>query len=256
MFERKNQNVLSEHYSKLIEGGGDDGDEEDFITLKRADHDLGEELGLPDEAADMSKRKQRMGKAKRALMTGGMGRKLIFDEEGNPHEMYEMEDADRWMEEKGGLEGVTEEGRKFAEGEVGKMRVTNVVDKEEAREKKREKKRKRKEREKAVCAVPFLSVKHKTDVLGRRRAKREDLRSRDPRRTTRGMSRLSSTSLQTRDRTTKRHGRLPRRNAAKRRMLNRSELLSRTTRSWRFGCYGNDDDLLQVVPPFGDSGIF
>ncbi|KAJ7905156.1 P-loop containing nucleoside triphosphate hydrolase protein [Mycena leptocephala] len=73
MFERKNQNVLSEHYSKLIEGGDGDGDEEDFITLKRADHDLGEELGLPDEAADMSKRKQRMGKAKRALMTGGMG---------------------------------------------------------------------------------------------------------------------------------------------------------------------------------------
>ncbi|KAJ7777953.1 ATP-dependent RNA helicase dbp-4 [Mycena maculata] len=150
MFERKNQNVLSEHYSKLIEGGGaDDGDEEDFITLKRADHDLGG-LDLADEAADVSKRKQRMGKAKRALLTGGMPRKLVFDDEGNPHELYEMEDAERWMQEKGGLGGVTAEGRKFAEGEMGKMRVANVVDKEEAREKKREKKRKRKEREKAA----------------------------------------------------------------------------------------------------------
>ncbi|KAJ6588533.1 P-loop containing nucleoside triphosphate hydrolase protein [Mycena capillaripes] len=148
MFERKNQNVLSEHYSKLIEGGNDDDDEEEFITLKRANHDLGD-LDLGDDSADLSKRKQRMGKAKRALMTGGVNRKLIFDDEGNPHELYEMEDADRWMQDKGGLQGVTEEGRKFAEGEVGKMRVANVVDKEEAREKKREKKRKRKEREKA-----------------------------------------------------------------------------------------------------------
>ncbi|KAJ6591209.1 ATP-dependent RNA helicase dbp-4 [Mycena vulgaris] len=149
MFERKNQNVLSEHYSKLIEAGDDDADGDDFITLKRADHDLGG-LDLPDEAADISKRKQRMGKAKRTLLTGGMGRKLIFDDEGNPHELYEMEDADRWIQEKGGIQGVTQAGLKFAEGEVGKMKVTNVLDKEEAREKRREKKRKRKEREKAA----------------------------------------------------------------------------------------------------------
>ncbi|KAJ7507376.1 ATP-dependent RNA helicase dbp-4 [Mycena galericulata] len=149
MFERKNQNVLSEHYSKLLDGGDDDGDGEDFITLKRADHDLGG-MDLPDESADISKRKQRMGKAKRALLTGGMPRKLVFDDEGNAHEMYEMEDAGRWVEEKGGLQGVTAEGRKFAAGEMGKMKVANVLDKEEAREKKREKKRKRKEREKAL----------------------------------------------------------------------------------------------------------
>ncbi|KAJ7177877.1 ATP-dependent RNA helicase dbp-4 [Mycena filopes] len=147
MFERKNQTVLSEHYGKLIEAGADDGDGDDFITLKRADHDL-EGLDLPDEALDISKRKQRMGKAKRTLLTGGLGHKLIFDEEGNPHEMYEMEDGGEFIKEKGGLEGVTAEGRKFAEEEVGKMRVTNVLDKEEARDKKREKKRKRKEREK------------------------------------------------------------------------------------------------------------
>ncbi|KAJ7481739.1 ATP-dependent RNA helicase dbp-4 [Mycena latifolia] len=149
MFERKNQNVLSEHYSKLLEAGADDGDADDFITLKRADHDL-TELDLPDEAADLSKRKQRMGKAKRTLLTGGMGRKLIFDDDGNAHELYEMEDGGQWMAEKGGLRGVTQAGLEFAEGEMGKMRVTNVLDKEEAREKKREKKRKRKEREKAA----------------------------------------------------------------------------------------------------------
>ncbi|KAJ7326318.1 ATP-dependent RNA helicase dbp-4 [Mycena albidolilacea] len=155
MFERKNQNVLSAHYSKLIEGDGDDDDEEEFITLKRADHELdGGEVGV-DEAADMSKRKQRLmaSKAKRALLTGGLGKKLIFDEEGKPHEMYEMEDADAWINDKGGIRGVEEEGRRFAEGEKGKMQEANVRDKEEAKEKKREKKRKRKEREKAEAGV-------------------------------------------------------------------------------------------------------
>ncbi|KAJ7730205.1 hypothetical protein B0H14DRAFT_3899306 [Mycena olivaceomarginata] len=96
MFERKNQNVLSAHYSKLIEGDGDDDDEEEFITLKRADHEL----------------------------DGG----------------------------EGGIRGVEEEGRRFAEGEKGEMQEANVRDKEEAKEKKREKKRKRKEREKKAEA--------------------------------------------------------------------------------------------------------
>ncbi|KAJ7326295.1 hypothetical protein DFH08DRAFT_968203 [Mycena albidolilacea] len=104
MFERKNQNMFSAHYSKLIEGDGDDDDEEESIKLKRTDHELdGGEVGV-DEAADMSKRKQRLmaSKAKRALLTGGLGKKLIFNEEGKPHEMYEMEDADAWLNDKGG----------------------------------------------------------------------------------------------------------------------------------------------------------
>ncbi|KAJ6481779.1 ATP-dependent RNA helicase dbp-4 [Mycena sanguinolenta] len=152
MFERKNQTVLSEHYSKLIDNDADDDD--DFITLKRADHDLDGE-DEPDAAADLSKRKQRMlaSKAKRAILTGGLGKKLIFDDEGKPHELYEMEDADTWINEKGGIRGVEEEGRRFAEGEKGKMQEANVRDKEEAKEKKREKKRKRKEREKAEAGV-------------------------------------------------------------------------------------------------------
>ncbi|KAJ7805747.1 P-loop containing nucleoside triphosphate hydrolase protein [Mycena olivaceomarginata] len=143
MFERKNQNVLSAHYSKLIEGDGDDDDEEEFITLKRANHELD---GGEEAAADGVE-----GEA--SVVDGGLGKKLIFDEEGKPHEMYEMEDADAWINDKGGIRGVEEEGRRFAEGEKGKMQEANVRDKEEAKEKKREKKRKRKEREKAEAGV-------------------------------------------------------------------------------------------------------
>ncbi|KAJ6583169.1 P-loop containing nucleoside triphosphate hydrolase protein [Mycena sp. CBHHK59/15] len=161
MFERKNQNVLSAHYSKLIDhgagSGGDDGDEDDFITLKRADHDLAADE-FPRDPEDVSKRKQRMGRAKRTLLTGGLSQKLVFDDEGRPHNVHEMGDADAWVRERGGLAGVTEEGRRFAEGERGKLQVATVLDKEEAREKKREKKRKRKERERGVSGVFPLFV--------------------------------------------------------------------------------------------------
>lgn len=157
MFERKNQNILSEHYSKLIDHP-DAGADDDFITLKRADHNLADDE-LPLDPDDISKRKQRMGKAKRTLLTGGMSRKLVFDDEGQPHEIYEMRDADEWVKEKGGSAGVAEAGRQFAEGERGKMKEATVLDKEEARDKKREKKRKRKEREKGVRGFRFFFLR-------------------------------------------------------------------------------------------------
>lgn len=175
MFERKNQNILSEHYSKLIshdESGNSSGSEEDFITLKRADHGLSDDdedegdreddeapavredpkskpqsILDDDDKDNLSKRKLKLGRAKRTIAKGGIAKKLVFDDDGEAHEMYELGDADEWYESRGGLSGAKEEGKKFAEGERGRMTVTDVVDREEAREKKREKKRKRKERE-------------------------------------------------------------------------------------------------------------
>jgi ATP-dependent RNA helicase DDX10/DBP4 len=150
MFERKNHSILSEHYSKLIDHEPDNSDDngDDFITLKRANHDLSDDGPL--DPSNLSKRKLKMGNAKRAIMNNGLGKKLVFDEEGNAHELYEMADPEKLFQEKGGLDGVKAEGYKFAEGERGRMRVADVVDKEEAREKKQEKKRKRKEKKKAV----------------------------------------------------------------------------------------------------------
>ncbi|KAF8646746.1 hypothetical protein AX16_007073 [Volvariella volvacea WC 439] len=178
MFERKNQNILSQHYSKLIEHNSDDGDDDDeFITLKRADHGLSDDeeeedegeqdkaqnskeptnangLSKPKKQEDiqlenLSKRKMKMGKAKRAIATGGLPKKLVFDDEGNAHDAHALDDGEKLWAEKG-LEGIKEEQMKFAEGERGKMKLADVVDKEEAREKKREKKRKRKEKERAM----------------------------------------------------------------------------------------------------------
>lgn len=160
MFERKNQNVLSAHYTKLIDHDGAataaDADEDDeFITLARADHDLPPTSPSQDNERDiitsnLSKRKQKLGRAKIALLTSGVNKKLVFDEEGRGRAVYDVQEGEEWVREKGGVEGVFAEGRRFAEGERGRMQEADVRDKEEAREKKKEKKRKRKEREKGV----------------------------------------------------------------------------------------------------------
>jgi len=150
MFERKNQNVLSQHYNKLIDHEPEDS-EDDFITLKRADHDLGGDI--PDISNELSNRKLKMGTAKRKILAGGLAKKLIFDDEGEAHQLYEVEDGERWLQERRGPEGVKEEGQKYAEGEREKMKVTNVIDKQEARSKKLEKKPKRKEKEQAVSSI-------------------------------------------------------------------------------------------------------
>jgi len=160
MFQRKNQNILSAHYRKLVDHTADDVrndiDTDDFITLKRADHELpdGEMIFPEAHAENLSKRKLKLGKAKRTILKyGGLSRKVVFDEEGVPHEMYEMADAEELF--KDGMDGAKEAGKKFAEGERGKMREVDVIDKAEAKEKKREKKRKRKQREKGVRYFMF-----------------------------------------------------------------------------------------------------
>lgn len=145
MFERKNQNILSEHYSKLIEQGGDDSEDE-FLTLKRVDHELNDK-DLP-ESDFVSKRKLKMANSRKALgKYGEKGHKLVFDDEGNPHEIYEMKSTGEVFT---GEDHVKREGKKFAEDERLKIREVDIVDKAEAKEKKREKKRKRKEREREV----------------------------------------------------------------------------------------------------------
>jgi ATP-dependent RNA helicase DDX10/DBP4 len=146
MFERKNQKF--EHYAKLVDhdSASDDGD--DLITLKREDHGLSSDSEGHKED-NLSKRKLKMSRSKRAMLKSTeLARRLVFDDEGNPHELYEMGDAEEFF--KVGPDGVRAAGKKFAENERGRLRVADAVDKEEAKEKKREKKRKRKERERGV----------------------------------------------------------------------------------------------------------
>lgn len=163
MFERKNQGVLAPHFSALVTHDGvvQDGDDDDgFLTLKERDHTL-EAVGLdvPAGAAGeettgstpaltsaemLSKRKLKQGESRKAMLKlKSGGHKVVFDEDGGAHEMYEMEGEDDFAE-RGDAEQQREEYLKVNR-EV--MKEADVEDRRVAREKRQEKKRKRKDRE-------------------------------------------------------------------------------------------------------------
>jgi len=185
MFQRTNQDIFTDHYTKLIHdenespppgasatlnGGIPNGelDEDDFLAIKRRiplddDDDQDEELpedGTPDlrpkklvhidGAANPilidSKRAERKLTSKKALLKfKEKGQKLVFDDEGNARPLYVLEG-----EEEFAARGVPEEQRKaFVEGERERVALGDVEDKAEAKRKRKEKKQKRKEREKA-----------------------------------------------------------------------------------------------------------
>jgi len=156
MFERKNRGVLSEHYNKLVDHSSEaSGSDEDFITLKRANHDLPSTsvTPLPIEE-NASKRRQRALKSKKGqLKLGGAPTHLIFDDDGVAHEAIEMKAVEEIFGA-GDVKSVAlEAGRTFGEKERLKMSEVDKKDKAEAKEKRKEKKRKRKEAARAVSLL-------------------------------------------------------------------------------------------------------
>ncbi|KAK4055869.1 ATP-dependent RNA helicase dbp4 [Microbotryomycetes sp. JL221] len=147
MFGRKSQTILSDHYNKLIDrsdegdtltGGAEDG-EEDFITIKRRDHELNE-AELP-ESTFVSKRKQKMAQSKKAMLSQrGNPSKIVFDNNGTAREIYELKDEEEFKKDG----DVKSQQAKFVEQERAALAQADVLDKERQKEKRREKKRKRK----------------------------------------------------------------------------------------------------------------
>jgi ATP-dependent RNA helicase DDX10/DBP4 len=154
MFERKNQSVLTPHYSGLIHHDAQDDGDDDFITLKARDHGLEELEGssTPSDAAALtepSKRKLKMGESKKAMLKmKGLGHKVVFDEAGEAHEVYEMNDLEDF-EKQGDAKTQRDE---FVAREQVKMQAATAIDREIERQKRQEKKRKRKEREREVSS--------------------------------------------------------------------------------------------------------
>ncbi|OJD27945.1 ATP-dependent RNA helicase DBP4 [Blastomyces percursus] len=179
MFERRNQDVLTEHYTKLINEDGTaitenapddskaDADEDnDFLSVKRrfdaGDNNLGEASGDDSDTSqpktravqipgsepliiDSHRREKLLKSKKKLLKYKGKGSKLVFDEDGNPHEVYEMEDEDDFKQQG----SANAQRAKFLELEAERTRLADIRDKEIAKQKKREKKEKRKERARA-----------------------------------------------------------------------------------------------------------
>jgi ATP-dependent RNA helicase DDX10/DBP4 len=172
MFERRNQDVLSGHYSKMIAGAdgeqlADADEDNDFLSVKRVVPINSEEDSDDDGVAASgpaakvipgigkeplvidSKRREKLLKSKKKLANlKEKGTKVVFDEDGVAHQIYELEDEDDFAKR-----GSAETQRaKFLEEEAARVREADLDDKQLAKQKKREKKERRKAREEAQAA--------------------------------------------------------------------------------------------------------
>ena len=168
MFERTNQDILTDHYNKLVNEGQDqardakDEDEvNDFLTVKRR---LSNASGVDSEADDTlllpksdstrmtgnatakadSKRKEKLLKSKKKLLKlKEKGQKLVFDDEGNPHQIYELENEDQFKQ-RGPADA---QKSKFLEDEQTRLQAADLIDKQALKARRKEKREKRKARE-------------------------------------------------------------------------------------------------------------
>lgn len=185
MFERQNQDVLADHYKKLVQdeddegasGSEDDftggqaaanGDDDDFLAVKRripAEPDKTSDMSESDEEAapaggkvvhlpgasqplvvDSNRREKLLKSKKKLLKLMDKGKKLVYDDEGNAHEIYELENEEDFKA-RGRPE---EQRRKFLESAKEVVAQADVEDKAMAKAKRKEKMRKRKERERGT----------------------------------------------------------------------------------------------------------
>jgi len=155
MFERKNRGVLSEHYNKLVDHASEaSGSEEDFITLKRTNHDLPSTSATLPVEENTSNRLRRALKSKRGqLKYGDVPTRLVFDDDGVAHQLLEMKAVEEVFGGDDAKRVALEAGRAFGEKARAKMGEVDGRDKAEAREKRLEKKRRRKEAARAEHSV-------------------------------------------------------------------------------------------------------
>ncbi|GAB1316573.1 ATP-dependent RNA helicase dbp4 [Madurella fahalii] len=175
MAERQNQDVLSSHYRKLLgedqnqAEGDDDGDDDgDFLSVKRVldgDAQLDDaaagggnksaasapaaeqpkviKLGKSELVIDSHRREKLLKSKKKLLKYMDRGSKLVFDDEGNAHPIYELQGEDDFQRE-GPAETLR---RRFVESETVKVREADVEDKQLAKRRRKEKRERQKARE-------------------------------------------------------------------------------------------------------------
>ncbi|KAI0379227.1 DEAD-domain-containing protein [Hypomontagnella monticulosa] len=181
MFERTNQDVLTSHYTKMIDDGeqaaSDEDEDQDFLSVKRVLHgdDLDDAkagnglapgtkiisgLGGEEPFVVDSKRREKMLKSKKKMLKfKGKGDKVVFDDEGVAHHPYRIKGEEDFIQD-GSAEA---QRQKFVESEVVKVKEADIDDKQLAKDKRREKKEKRKareamENEEAMGSMPRLSA--------------------------------------------------------------------------------------------------
>ncbi|CAG8513052.1 8088_t:CDS:10 [Ambispora gerdemannii] len=164
LFSRKNRTVLSEHYQKLVDHEGDkigidDSEDGNLLNLKRIDHEL------PDETEQktgepISKRKLLKATSKKLWAKDSIkGQKLIYDDEGNPHQVYELQDEREFLA--AGAPVVQKQA--FVKKELSAMKNQDAIDKMIAKEKRRQKRLKYKAKLKAEMEAQDLGPE--TNIL-------------------------------------------------------------------------------------------
>lgn len=165
MRNRKNNTILSEHHAKLVkESEGDftsvmEGEDEEFMVLKRQDHALDDtvpEVEMEHGTSEKAKKAERKLRKKELQQKGAKGERLIFDDEGTAHPLYEMGTEADFKAEGAADDQIlrrVEEGRKI-------MSEADVQDRDTAREKRRAKKlaRKLRDREEAGLGASEMHV--------------------------------------------------------------------------------------------------
>lgn len=172
MFDRRNQGVLADHYARMVNDDGDadglDGvqvADDNLLSVKRRIPALSED-DSDDETAtaqlqggrtvqipgsktalvvDSKRREKLLTSKKKLLKLKDKGTRMVYDDEGNAHPIYELENEDQFK-----AAGAAEDQRdKFIQGESERVREADVLDKAAVKAKKRAKKEKRREAERA-----------------------------------------------------------------------------------------------------------
>lgn len=180
MFERQNQDVLAEHHKKLVRADSEDnaaaddfsggavtnGADDDFMSVKRripADGE-GEDSGVDEDDStafsgrvvhiagasqpliiDSNRREKLLSSKKKLAKLMDKGKRTVYDEDGNPREIYQLETEADFK-----ARGLPEEQRqKYMEATREMVQNADMEDKATAKAKRKEKDRKRKERDRA-----------------------------------------------------------------------------------------------------------
>lgn len=176
MFERKNQDILADHYARMKKNDdvdinkldGEQQSDDDMMVVKQRipvdDSEPGYDdipdnetlnaqapgvkaIAVPGAKTPIvldSKRREKLLKSKKKLLKfQDKGSKIVYDDDGNAHEIYELEDEQDFR-----ARGEAEDQRKkFLQEEAERVKEADVADKALAKEKRKAKKDKRKERE-------------------------------------------------------------------------------------------------------------
>ncbi|CAG8487655.1 8423_t:CDS:10 [Paraglomus occultum] len=124
MMRRKNRNVLSDHYRKLVELENEEGGGDDVLSVKRVDHELPEQLLVENKGPQSNRAAARALSKKQSIKNAPRGRKIIFDDSGDPHDVYEFQNEQDFR----AVGSSNEQIKTFVEKELQVMENEDIKD--------------------------------------------------------------------------------------------------------------------------------